>query len=67
VEYLGSERYLYGHIRDHDETKVIAMLPATVTVPLQVDQDHKFSVARDQMRFFDRETGVKLPPQELRL
>jgi multiple sugar transport system ATP-binding protein len=67
IEYLGSERYLYGHIRDHDETKVIAMLPATVTVPLQVDQDHKFSVARDQMRFFDRETGVKLPPQELRL
>ncbi|HSJ26961.1 MAG TPA: ABC transporter ATP-binding protein, partial [Acidimicrobiia bacterium] len=42
IEYLGSERYLYGHVRGYDETRVIAMLPATVTVPLAVDQDHGF-------------------------
>jgi multiple sugar transport system ATP-binding protein len=66
VEYLGSERYLYGHIRGHDETKVIAMLPATVTLPVEADRDHKFSVARDQVRFFDRESGNKIPPQELK-
>jgi multiple sugar transport system ATP-binding protein len=66
VEYLGSERYLYGHIRGHDETKVIAMLPATVSLPVEADRDHKFSVARDQVRFFDRESGNKIPPQELK-
>ena len=53
IEYLGSERYLYGHIRGYDETKIIAMLPATVTLPIAIDQDHKFSVPKDQLRFFD--------------
>jgi multiple sugar transport system ATP-binding protein len=65
IEYLGSERYLYGHIREYDETKIIAMLPATVSLPIAIDQDHKFSVARDQLRFFDRDDGVKIPPQDL--
>ncbi|MGH8914561.1 MAG: ABC transporter ATP-binding protein [Acidimicrobiia bacterium] len=66
IEYLGSERYLYGHIREYDETKIIAMLPATVTLPISEDQDHKFSVAADQIRYFDRETGEKIPPRVLR-
>ena len=65
IEYLGSERYLYGHIREYDETKIIAMLPATVKVPVTADRDHTFSVARDQLRYFDRETEMKIPPQPL--
>jgi len=65
IEYLGSERYLYGHIRGHDKTKIIAMLPVTVTLPIAIDEDHKFSVARDQLRFFDRDEGHKIPPQAL--
>ena len=65
IEYLGSERYLYGYIREYDETKIIAMLPATVTLPISIDQDHKFSVARSQLRFFDRDNGNKIPPQTL--
>jgi multiple sugar transport system ATP-binding protein len=66
VEYLGSERFLYGHIRGHDEIKVIAMLPATVTIPIEVDRDHRFSVARNQLRFFDRgDQGGKIPAQPL--
>jgi multiple sugar transport system ATP-binding protein len=65
VEYLGSERYLYGHIREHEETKVIAMLPATVTLPVEADRDHIFSVAREHVRFFDRGSGSKIPPQDL--
>ncbi|MEX0863329.1 MAG: ABC transporter ATP-binding protein [Acidimicrobiia bacterium] len=66
VEYLGSERYLYGHIRGHDETKVIAMLPATVSLPIEVDRDHKFSVAHSQLRFFERrDRGETIPAQPL--
>jgi multiple sugar transport system ATP-binding protein len=66
VEYLGSERFLYGHIRGHDETKVIAMLPATVSLPLEVDRDHRFSVAHSQLRFFERgDRGEKIPAQPL--
>jgi multiple sugar transport system ATP-binding protein len=66
IEYLGSERYLYGHVREYDETRVIAMLPATVQLPIEVDRDHKFSVAEEQLRFFDPESGRKLPPQVIR-
>jgi multiple sugar transport system ATP-binding protein len=65
IEYLGSERFLYGLIREYDETRVIAMLPATVTLPIAIDQDHKFSVAKDQLRFFDFDDGVKIEPQPL--
>jgi multiple sugar transport system ATP-binding protein len=65
IEYLGSERYLYGYIREYEETRVIAMLPATVTLPIAIDQDHKFSVAKDQLRFFDLDEGHKIAPQTL--
>ena len=65
IEYLGSERYLYGYIREYDETRVIAMLPATVTLPIAIDQDHKFSVAKDQLRFFDLDDGHKIAQQTL--
>jgi multiple sugar transport system ATP-binding protein len=66
VEYLGSERYLYGHIRGHDETKVIAMLPSTVTLPIEVDRDHLFSVSQSQLRFFDPDDqGKTIPAQTL--
>ena len=65
IEYLGSERYLYGYIKEYDETRVIAMLPVTVTLPIAIDQDHKFSVAKDQLRFFDLDDGQKLAPQTL--
>lgn len=63
IEYLGSERYLYGHILGHEETKIIAMLPGTVTLPVKADQHHKFSVAREQMRFFDLDSGMSIEPQ----
>jgi multiple sugar transport system ATP-binding protein len=66
IEYLGSERYLYGHITGHEETKVIAMLPATVTLPVKENRDHTFSVAQDQMRYFDHDRGLAIPPQPLR-
>jgi multiple sugar transport system ATP-binding protein len=67
VEYLGSERYVYGHIRGFEENKIIAMLPGTVTLPLTADQDHRFSVAQDQIRYFDKDGGQKIPPQPLPL
>jgi multiple sugar transport system ATP-binding protein len=65
IEYLGSERYLYGHLPDYPETKIIAMLPVTFTLPISEHRDHKFSVSRDQMRFFDQESGLKISPQPL--
>ncbi len=66
VEYLGAERYLYGHVRGFDEeTKVIAMLPVTVQVPITTDQDHRFAVASDKVRYFLTETGERVDPEML--
>jgi multiple sugar transport system ATP-binding protein len=65
IEYLGSERYLYGHIRGYDATRIIAMLPATVSSPVTADEDHKFSVARSHMRFFDKDGGQRIAPRSL--
>jgi hypothetical protein len=36
-----------------------------VTLPITIHQDHKFSVAKDQLRFFDRDDGRKIAPQNL--
>ncbi len=66
IENLGSERYLYGHLRRfEEETKVIAMLPATVTQPIELHQDHPFAVDRDRLRFFDKGTGLRTDPRPL--
>ncbi len=66
VENLGSERYLYGFLRDFgDESKVIAMLPSTVTLPVAADRDHRFTVARERLRFFDKESGLRTNPQRI--
>jgi multiple sugar transport system ATP-binding protein len=67
VEYLGSERYLYGHIQGFEANKIIAMLPGTVTLPLTADTDHRFSVAEAQIRYFAKDGGDKIPPQPLPL
>ncbi len=66
VEYLGSERYLYGHIEGFEDTKVIAMLPATVTSPISAQGDYPFCVAADQMRFFaGDDDGQRIDPRPL--
>jgi multiple sugar transport system ATP-binding protein len=66
VEYLGSERYLYGHLDGFGDAKVIAMLPATVTVPITADRAYPFSVASDHMRYFaPDDDGQRIDPQPL--
>ena len=66
VENLGSERFLYGHLEDFaTDTRVIAMLPSTVTVPIPPDQSHSFAVALNRIRFFDKETGLRIEAQRL--
>jgi multiple sugar transport system ATP-binding protein len=66
VENLGSERYLYGFIRGYsEETKVIAMLPSTVSHPVEPGRDHDFRVAKGRLRFFDKETGLRIDPEPL--
>lgn len=66
VENLGSERYLYGHIKDlSPDTKIIAMLPSTVTMPIAPERSHNFAIATGRISFFDKETGLRTEAQPL--
>ena len=60
IEYLSGDRHLYGTVEGIGEpTRVVARLPATVTVPIAAGERHEFAVARGQLRFFDAATGLR--------
>jgi multiple sugar transport system ATP-binding protein len=64
VEYLGSERFLYGSIGavEDPERPVIARLPAMLRVSVEADRKHAFAVPTSQLRYFDAETGERKEP-----
>jgi multiple sugar transport system ATP-binding protein len=58
IEYLSGDRHVYGTLHGvGEETRVIARLPATVTVPLEDGDAREFAVHERDLRFFDAETG----------
>jgi multiple sugar transport system ATP-binding protein len=63
VEYLGSDRYVYGTIADGvaDDATVIAKLPATVGMAIPEGETLEFAVPRRVLRYFDGTTGARLP------
>ncbi|MFQ5914714.1 MAG: ABC transporter ATP-binding protein [Nitrospinota bacterium] len=66
VESLGADRLLYGVLGGRfQEQKAIAKLPSTVSIPLQSGECHEFAVARKDLRFFDRNTGLRTAPRPL--
>src|SRR5207244_4186296 len=58
IEYLGADRLLYGILQTSfaADQKVIANLPATVTVALQPGECYQFAVPESDLKFFDRTT-----------
>jgi multiple sugar transport system ATP-binding protein len=66
VEHLGADRLLYGVLGARfAEQKVIANLPATVTLALQPGKTALYSVKVPHLKFFDRTTGLRTSPQPL--
>jgi multiple sugar transport system ATP-binding protein len=67
IEYLSGDRHVYGTLHGlGEETRVIARLPATVTVPIEDGETHEFAVHERDLRFFDSETGKQTEPQPVR-
>jgi multiple sugar transport system ATP-binding protein len=67
VEYLSGDRHVYGTVTGIGEpTRVIARLPATVSVPIAADATHDFAVAADRLRFFDAASGLRTDAVPLR-
>ncbi len=66
VEYLGADQLLYGTVEDSGGgTPAIAKLSSEQTVPIETGPRHPFVVQKHQLRFFDRETGLRTDPRPL--
>ena len=58
VEELGSERHVVGTVSDLGEpTRVAAVLPSTVTVPVRAGESHPFVLRARDVRLFDAGSG----------
>jgi multiple sugar transport system ATP-binding protein len=64
VEYLGSDRLLYGSIKDDPaDHHTIAKLPSTVVVDIEPDQTYEFTVQAKDLKFFDKTSGLRTQPR----
>jgi len=61
VEYLGSDRYVYGSVAGAGAT-VIAKLPATVAAEIAEGSDMEFAVPERALCYFDTATGARQRP-----
>jgi multiple sugar transport system ATP-binding protein len=67
IEYLSGDRHVYGTVKGiGEETRVIARLPATVTVPIDAGEVREFAAHERDLRFFDAETGKRTATQPVR-
>ncbi|HEV3400275.1 MAG TPA: ABC transporter ATP-binding protein [Acidimicrobiales bacterium] len=66
VENLGSERHVIGTVRGiGQETRVISMLPATVSVDVPVGETSEFVIRGADLHFFDKASGARTERQRL--
>jgi len=66
IEYLGADRLIYGFIDGYpSEIPILAKLPSNVMLALEVGETHDFFVPKEELRFFDKASGRKLPTKEL--
>src|SRR5437764_5696907 len=61
VEYLGSDRYVYGSVAGTGapDATIIAKLPATIALVIPEGETHDFGVPRRALRYFDATTGLR--------
>jgi multiple sugar transport system ATP-binding protein len=55
-EYLGSEKLVYGEI---EGVRTVARMPANTEIPAPEGGTLEFTVARSDLRIFDKETGLR--------
>jgi multiple sugar transport system ATP-binding protein len=66
VEYLGAEQQVYGLVEGGSaEGKVISSLSSESDIKLETGKTYTFAVQKEQLRFFDNETGLRIEPQPL--
>jgi multiple sugar transport system ATP-binding protein len=66
VENLGSDRLLYGRLRDlAPDVKMIVNLPFTVHLPATEGEAYEFSIKQADLKFFDKASGLRVAPRPL--
>jgi len=65
VEYLGSDRLVYGYVRGHDSALTLAKVPSNVRVSLDIEGDYEFAVHNSDIKFFDKSSGQRIEQQNL--
>jgi len=66
VENLGADRLLYGSLRDlAPEVRMIINLSSTVHLEVTEGQAHQFSIKQKDLKFFHKETGLRIPGRPL--
>ncbi len=64
VEHLGADRLVYGKVEGTPEGGLtIAKIPSLLTIPVAAGETHDFIVQESDLRFFDKETGVRIEPR----
>ncbi len=60
MEFLGAERLVYGTIGEATHARhVVSRLPGSVTFPIEKGRTYPFSVQREDLRYFERESGLR--------
>ena len=65
VEYLGSDRLIYGYVHGHDSELTLAKVPSNIRVSLDVEDDYEFAVRGSDLKFFDKQSGQRIDTQNL--
>lgn len=60
IEYLGAERLIYGNIGEKSHARhVVSRMPGNMNLKVEVGSTYPFSVSRRDLRYFDRESGLR--------
>ena len=60
TEYLGAERLVYGNVGEKSHAlHVVSRLPGSMSLPIETGRTYTFGVLRDNLRFFDRKSGLR--------
>ena len=60
MEDLGAERLVYGDVGHRSHARhVVAKIPANVALSAEAGKTYRFAVRRRDLRFFDRQTGLR--------
>ncbi len=63
VEYLGSDRLVYGYVGGHENELTLAKVPSNVRVSLDIEGEYEFAVHHDNIKYFDEISGERVEAQ----